>query len=186
MAFFKPPKSWQKLVPGTIEAWLVSDDPREQRLADEALEQLGTDAAQAYLQHLLVTEHETLSRRLKLIGIVWMGAFGAVFIVALVLRKSTLAVSAGISGNMLSILYSWLRQTATLLQTRTVGWALAKNDVGFIGTLLKSLSTVPSLSTNDPIREKLPDLMQQITVENKTLVPDEYWGQFTKALEETR
>ena len=117
-------------------------------------------------------------------GTVYVVAFCAGFITALVLRKSILALGAGIAGNIFSILSLCLRQTATLLQIRTVRWALAKNDLRFIGTLLNALTTVSSLSTNASIREQLPELMRQITVDNKTLVPDESWNQFTKALEE--
>lgn len=180
---FKPPKAWRKLTPDTIEAWLVSDDPDQRRLADEALARLGPDAAQTYLERLLVLERDTILRRIRIVSIAVLIPFAALF-VANFLTRNYLFYLAGIAGTMTATFASIsFRQTTTKLQKRIVEWALDKNDVHFIGILLKSFSTVPSIAVNTTVRDQLPFLMKQITPANKYLVPKELWEQFVHSLE---
>ncbi len=182
MKCFQPPKSWLKLAPGTIEAWLVSDDPREQRLADEALSQLGADAARAYLQSLLVSEHDTRLHRLRLAGKVFLLPYAMLMVAYFVTAALELSLIG--TGWILIATFGSLhvRQMTTILQTRIIHWVLARNDVQYIAILLKSFSTVPSVAVNTTVRERLPRLLRQVTVGTKNLIPDEYWAQFTRML----
>lgn len=78
----KPPKSYLKRKPDTIEAWLVSDNPAEQQLAQEALEQLGTDTAKDYLWSLCRREQQIVVRR----AIVYLTLFLSIITLAVCTR----------------------------------------------------------------------------------------------------
>lgn len=186
MTLIKPPKAWQKLAPDSIEAWLVSDDPREQRLADEALAQLGVETASLYLQRLLVLEQDTILKRIRYAATMCMVLFVLLFITYFITKNLWFYLGT-VAGSMIVCLGTIpLQQTTTVLQTRIVEWVIAKRDVRFIGVLLKSLQAVPSTVINNSVRgEHLPYMMEQITTDTRNLVPDEFWKLFTQSLEAT-
>lgn len=184
MKWFKPPKAWQKIAPDTIEAWLVSDDPREQRLADEALTRLGPVAASDYLQHLLLSEYEILSRRLGFVRNVCLTLLGVLLVVTFVTKQDGPLMIGLVALSVIAIIMSSFQQMTTDLQERAVEQAIMKNDVLFIGILLKSLTMSSSIPFNIAVRTHLPALMNRITVDNKNLVLEEHWSRFVDALDE--
>lgn len=176
------PKAWQKIAPDTIEAWLVSGDPAQERLAEETLTHLGDGKAQEYLLHLL-TREDASEERIRCIAARMMLVITLpLFIAWFATKSTTFIVSVLLISMVPPILNLFLVFSETRLRRAIAEYALRHPDLSNIALLLKSLKSVGDEKIKKQILDTLPDLLAQITPANKELIPESHLADFVKSL----
>jgi hypothetical protein len=175
-------KSWQKLAPDTIESWLISDEERDHRLADEALQRLGDNKAREYLHTLLENERDAKARSNRNIAIG--------FLVSSVLLGILIVLTIGAKflplANVVAFM-SWIigpnrYGKVSKLQIRLADHVLKNPDVNNLKLLLLVCQTVWQKDLNYEIVRLLPNLYRQITPQTKHLLPDDFWKSTVEGL----
>jgi hypothetical protein len=159
----------------SLERWLLSDEPAEQRLADEALATMGTDDALRVLERILLDESQRRRKGGRVVGAATLvGVAGTVFALDAALGTHLSTGIAGLFGGTMGLFVNGLRPSE--LMYRCLERIARTGEVRTLPLLLDGWNAFDKRVAG-AVRPALVRLLPRLTADDRHLLTEGQWMQ---------